>query len=39
VQHAFIWENGSMIDLDSLIPADSGILRIQIREPLGRQSA
>jgi probable HAF family extracellular repeat protein len=25
VQHAFIWEEGSMADLDTLIPADSGI--------------
>jgi probable HAF family extracellular repeat protein len=24
-QHAFIWEKGSMADLDTLIPADSGI--------------
>jgi probable HAF family extracellular repeat protein len=25
VEHAFIWENGSMADLDTLIPADAGI--------------
>jgi len=25
VQHAFIWENGSMADLNTLIPADAGI--------------
>jgi probable HAF family extracellular repeat protein len=25
VEHAFIWEKGSMVDLDTLIPADSGI--------------
>jgi probable HAF family extracellular repeat protein len=24
-QHAFLWENGEMVDLDTLIPSDSGI--------------
>jgi len=25
VRHAFLWENGSIVDLDSLIPPDSGL--------------
>jgi hypothetical protein len=25
VQHAFLWENGEMVDLDTLIPSNSGI--------------